>query len=132
MARGGKRQNAGRKTSWISGCRFEDTKLIRVPKVLSDKLLEFAHRLDQSDNYELVTKSYLSELESKCKKLPDLESQEKAMQLTLVDSSQSYELGDLIEKGKEIVRGDKVRSRDKAAVRKYYGWLLGVSRDLFK
>jgi hypothetical protein len=46
MPRGGQREGAGRKSTWTSGCRFEDTKLIRVPTVLADRLLEIAHQLD--------------------------------------------------------------------------------------
>jgi DNA-directed RNA polymerase subunit RPC12/RpoP len=49
MARGGKREKAGRKSSWVSGCRFEDTKLIRVPSAIADQVLEFAHQLDSGE-----------------------------------------------------------------------------------
>lgn len=58
MPRGGKRKGAGRKTSWASGCHFKDTKLIRVPVVIADQVLDYAHRLDAEDiSNELVTKS---------------------------------------------------------------------------
>jgi hypothetical protein len=46
MARGGVRKGSGRKTSWVSGCEFGDTKLIRVPKKHADQLLAIAHKLD--------------------------------------------------------------------------------------
>ena len=61
MTRGGQRQGAGRKNSWASGCRFEETKLIRVPIAIADRVLDFAHRLDadslQSVSSDLETKS---------------------------------------------------------------------------
>jgi hypothetical protein len=57
MVHGGVRSGAGRKTSWSSGCTFAETKLIRVPIVISDKLLELAHSLDSGEQIEIVTKS---------------------------------------------------------------------------
>ena len=56
MPRGGKRKGAGRKSQWESGCSFSETTVIRVPKVLRNKLLEIAHRLDAGDNLDLDTK----------------------------------------------------------------------------
>src|SRR5436190_9662955 len=56
MSRGGKREKAGRPSSWASGCKFEDTKLIRVPAAIADRLLEIAHRLDANEFFELETK----------------------------------------------------------------------------
>ena len=56
MARGGYREKAGRKSTWVSGCTFEETKLIRVPIAISDKVLEFAHKLDGGQNIDLETK----------------------------------------------------------------------------
>jgi hypothetical protein len=49
MARGGYREKAGRKSGWVSGCKFEDTKLIRVPVTIADRLLEIAHKLDSGE-----------------------------------------------------------------------------------
>lgn len=46
MPRGGHREKSGRKSTWKSGCKFVDTKLIRVPASLAEQLLEIAHRLD--------------------------------------------------------------------------------------
>ena len=57
MPRGGKREGAGRKTQWVSGCTFPETTVIRIPRTLRDKLLEIAHRLDAGDEIDLVTKS---------------------------------------------------------------------------
>lgn len=64
MPRGGQREGAGRKSTWASGCRFEETKLIRVPSAIADQVLNFAHQLDadnsQSINSDLETKSKAS------------------------------------------------------------------------
>lgn len=56
MSRGGIRENAGRKSTWKSGCKFSQTKLIRVPTALVDQLLEIAHKLDSGEILDLVTK----------------------------------------------------------------------------
>ena len=57
MPRGGRRIGAGRKTAWESGCSFAETTVIRVPKVLKNKILEIAHRLDAGEKIDLDTKS---------------------------------------------------------------------------
>ncbi|MBV8802933.1 MAG: hypothetical protein JO131_08245 [Gammaproteobacteria bacterium] len=67
MPRGGKREKAGRKTSWISGVTFEETVVVRVPKNISKQLLEIAHRLDAGEEIDLVSDSknkeqYIKEL----------------------------------------------------------------------
>jgi len=61
--RGGVRQKAGRKSSWASGCRQEETKLIRVPEKLIKQLNEIAHRLDAGEVIDLDTKSIREENE---------------------------------------------------------------------
>ena len=48
--RGGKRKGAGRKSTWVSGCKFEDTKLIRVPTAIAERLLDLAHKLDAGED----------------------------------------------------------------------------------
>lgn len=50
MTRGGKREGAGRPTSWTSGVKFEETVLIRVPRFLKEKLLDIAHQLDAGED----------------------------------------------------------------------------------
>ena len=52
MPRGGYREGAGNKPSWLHG----KTKTIRVPEALSDKVLEIARALDEG-NFESVTDS---------------------------------------------------------------------------
>lgn len=54
MTRGGKRDRSGRKSTWASGCKFEDTKLIRVPAAIADQLLELAHKLDAGEILQLA------------------------------------------------------------------------------
>lgn len=43
MPRGGYREGAGGKSTWIHG----KTKTIRVPEVLADRILELARRMDE-------------------------------------------------------------------------------------
>lgn len=57
MPRGGYRERAGRKSTWKSGCSFAETKLIRVPARIADKVLEFAHKLDSEESLDLVSNS---------------------------------------------------------------------------
>jgi len=56
MTRGGAREGAGNQPAWKSG----KTKVIRVPEVLADRVLEHAHKLDElgdSLDLEPVTQS---------------------------------------------------------------------------
>ncbi len=57
MPRGGRRENAGKKSTWDSGRSFADTKVIRVPTEFTDQLLELAHKLDAGEQIDLVTNS---------------------------------------------------------------------------
>lgn len=131
MPRGGRRDGAGRKSTWVSGCKFEDTKLIRVPVAIADRLLEIAHKLDSGIAIGLETESLREELESLKRQV---NSQSEARQLELIDNiSKHYSLDDLIQKGKDIISDESlVRSKDKSSVRKYFGLLLEVDRDSFK
>lgn len=52
-ARGGYRENAGRKSSW----QHAETQTIRVPKVFASQLLQMARRLDNGEGIEPDTKS---------------------------------------------------------------------------
>jgi DNA repair exonuclease SbcCD ATPase subunit len=54
MPRGGRRENAGRKSNWDSGRSFSETKLIRVPIEFAEQLLELAHKLDAGETIETV------------------------------------------------------------------------------
>lgn len=95
MPRGGRREGAGRKTQWASGCSFPETTIIRVPKVLKNELLEIAHRLDAGEEIDLVSKSVRERndyLEGKVieleKKLQDF--QEQPLQLEMDFSSNNF------------------------------------------
>jgi hypothetical protein len=122
MARGGQRDGAGRKSTWSSGCKFEQTKLIRVPSIISDKVLEIAHKLDSGEAIDLETKS-LDQIETK--------SIEQLQLITIQDKS--YLQSELIEKGKQIIYNEtQVRSKDRGTVRKYFSLLLDVDREFFK
>lgn len=70
MPRGGKRDKAGRKSSWSSGVKFEDTSLVRIPSYLKDKVLNLAHKLDAGDCIDLAQmQSQISRLKDENKKL---------------------------------------------------------------
>lgn len=64
MPRGGKREKAGRKSTWTSGRKIEDTTVIRVPKEYAAQLLEIAHKLDAGIVLEFKTESKNLELGS--------------------------------------------------------------------
>jgi hypothetical protein len=53
MTRGGIREGAGSKPGWKKG----KTKIIRVPEVLADQILDYARKLDDEDIIESVTES---------------------------------------------------------------------------
>ena len=115
MARGGFREKAGRKTSWASGCKFEDTKIIRVPISIASKLLDIAHKLDGGCSLDLDTKfkEQLERLKSENillkTKIIELESKirdiDNEKQLSILDITQnkSYTSEDLTAKAKSIM-----------------------------
>ena len=49
MKRKKNEKGVGRKTTWASGIRFEDTKLVRVPVSFAKPILEVAHWLDAGE-----------------------------------------------------------------------------------
>ena len=51
---GGKRTGAGRKSGWASGCSKDETKSVRIPKKIADKIISFAHIEDLAES----TKSF--------------------------------------------------------------------------
>ena len=58
MSRGGARKGAGRKPKWKHG----KTKMIRVPEVLVDRLLEIARKLDSEEIIDFDSDSYTIDL----------------------------------------------------------------------
>jgi hypothetical protein len=91
MPRGGRRDGSGRKSTWVSGCKFEDTKLIRVPVSISDKVLKIAHKLDSGESIDLVAK-LLGEIETKS--IESLEKENKSLKQSIaVLQSRVLEMG---------------------------------------
>ena len=100
MTRGGKRENAGRPSSWASGCTRDDTTPIRVPKYLKDKVDDYAHRLDAGEDLDCVVKSLqdkITSLESELDKL-NLSTQQVDTEVSSqpLDKSRLYKLRDRI------------------------------------
>ena len=75
MPKGGRREGAGRKTAWESGCSFAETTVVRVPKYLKTQILELAHRLDAGEEIELVTNSIKDENQELRQKVAELEKE---------------------------------------------------------
>lgn len=121
MPRGGKREKAGRKTTWESGVKFEETSPIRVPNYIKNKVLEIAHRLDAGEDIDLVSnsnKEYLQELQTNLaladiekqklseqleKYRSDLETESKSLQLKIQELEQeNYRLQSVLDKNQLI------------------------------
>jgi len=117
MPRGGERKGAGRKSTWVSGCKFEDTKLIRVPKAIADVLLKLAHRLDAGEDLELETKSKRQEKQALQQRVRELEHE--VSKLKTESSHQQLELSfqptqdNLVTKSKKEVQKELQTIRDK-------------------
>lgn len=84
MSRGGKRDNAGAKSSWIHG----KTKTIRVPELLASSILKIARMMDEGRSFESVT-------DSKCLDL-------SGVSVRSVDGRKVVFLEDLIKAGFKI------------------------------
>ena len=85
MPRGGYRKGAGGKPKWNQG----KTKVIRVPEVLVDKIIEYAKKLDEGR---------VEEQKSKVVEFIDLSN----VSLISVSGQMSIRLSDLVKKGYEI------------------------------
>ena len=62
--RGGKRDRSGRPSSWSTGIRQKDTKVIRVPKYIASQVLKYAHDLDKGEDFLSKIESFVSKIES--------------------------------------------------------------------
>jgi hypothetical protein len=82
MTRGGKREGAGRPTSWTSGVKFEETVLIRVPRFLKEKLLDIAHQLDAGEDINVDINAVNREQEIESLQLKLAEAEELNQQLS--------------------------------------------------
>lgn len=74
MVRGGKRENAGRPSTWHSGCTRNDTTPIRVPKIIAAKVNGYAHRLDAGEDLDCVVKSLEEKIGALQSELDDLKN----------------------------------------------------------
>lgn len=123
MVRGGQREGAGRKSTWSSGAKFEDTTVIRVPKTIKDQVVNVAYKLDAGESIDLDSNSKIKELESKLvllqsendlllsqlqNKLLDLETQSKKIQELEQENNQlRNSLNNLNQVDKQLVTNSK-------------------------
>jgi hypothetical protein len=128
MVRGGQREGAGRKSTWVSGAKFEDTTVIRVPKNIKDKVSVIAYKLDAGEVIDLDSNSKIQELESKLlllqsdnellanqlqNKSLDLETQSKRIQELEQENNQLRNtLNNLNQLEKQLVTNSKVEPND--------------------
>lgn len=100
MARGGKRENAGRPSSWPSGCTRDDTVPIRVPKNIKDKVIDYAHKLDGGEDLDCVVKSLQDKvalLENELKNVKQVATQSFVEPFSsLPDKDRLYKLRDKV------------------------------------
>jgi hypothetical protein len=89
MPRGGRRENAGRKSIW----KHRETTVIRVPKAFAEELLEIAQKLDSGEDLEFVPKSKARQIEkvTQSKLKNDSVIQSKNGQLELVTESKKLQ-----------------------------------------
>jgi hypothetical protein len=83
MPRGGRRNNAGRKTSWVN----TETQVIRVPKVFVPQLMQMAKSLDKGELLDLVTESNVKQGEE----IPVRDVDMSVDQLSLLEYSDQAE-----------------------------------------
>ena len=101
---GGRREGAGRKTTWASGARKEDSKLVRVPEYIATEVLKAAHYIDAGGviNYnslDSVTQSDNDLLDSVTQSdndLLDSVTQSDNDSLDSVTQSDNHQLNNLI------------------------------------
>ena len=94
MPRGGARKGAGRRSTWTSGCTREDTIPIRVPKILKDKINDYAHKLDAGEDLECVVKSLKEENEILKQQLEEGRSSSNQLSLFEADKKDLNKLRD--------------------------------------
>lgn len=129
MPRGGAREGAGKPSSWSSGCKYEDTKLIRVPKVIASKVLELAHKVDEGIDYEIVTKSLEEDNQRLRSELEKIQQSFKDLELA---QSKVVDNDELITKSKELLFDESlVRSRDRSPVKKLLSQLFGINKSYY-
>lgn len=60
---GGAREGSGRKSTWASGAKKEDSKLIRVPEYIADEVLKFAHYIDAGGKIDYERDEKVNQIE---------------------------------------------------------------------
>lgn len=86
MPRGGQRKGSGSKSAWKHG----KTKVIRVPEILADQIIEYARKLDEGKIKNDDVKQVTSML-----KIIDL----SGVSLTSISGQMGVRLSDLVNKG---------------------------------
>ncbi|BAQ67162.1 hypothetical protein [Geminocystis sp. NIES-3709] len=105
--RGGAREGAGKKSSWISGCSYEDTKLVRVPKAIGDEVIKIAHDIDAGIDYPTAVKALIEENKMLRKKLLETNQQ---------SSFDSKDLDDLVKEAlKKFIKAGTQSTKYKEA-----------------
>jgi hypothetical protein len=96
MVRGGQRHNAGRKSTWESGAKFEDTIPVRVPKNIKNELLDVAHKLDVGEDIIFASNPKIQDIESKLlslqSEIQQLFEQFKKAQFDLETKSKDFQI----------------------------------------
>lgn len=110
--RGGRRENAGRKSIW----KNKDTITIRVPRAILFQVIEVAHRIDSGENIELNTESITEEPKKVIKSKANTneiitQSNQESEELksdfvtkSILSYSQAIEIGKQILKSKKSAR----------------------------
>lgn len=90
MPRGGQRKGSGSKSGWKHG----KTKVIRVPEVLADQIIEYARDLDEGKTSTKNVKQVTPML-----KIIDL----SGISITSISGQMGVRLSDLVDKGYRIL-----------------------------
>ena len=90
---GGRREGAGRKTTWASGARKEDSKLVRVPEYIATEVLKAAHYIDAGG---VINYNSLDSVTQSDNDLLDSVTQSDNDSLDSVTQSDNHQLNNLI------------------------------------
>jgi hypothetical protein len=90
MVRGGKREGSGSKPGWKNG----KTKVIRVPEVLADQILQYARELDEGKIKNIDAKEITSMLN-----IVDL----SGISMIAVSGEMGVKLSDLVKRGYQLM-----------------------------
>lgn len=111
MPRGGYRPGSGGKSKWKHG----KTKVIRVPEVLADQVLQYARELDEGKSMRLEGMNKSKDIHPiAALKVIDL----AGISLKAVDGQMGVKLSDLVKKGYRLIP-DHLNEIVLAALRKH-------------